>query len=345
VQQTPLIIANITWNPDGWRNTYINRHAGHRYVREAPGHESLNFKFDKPIDKNGKIHGYIQWTNPPKKFSVGGVIIFYTRNLKTNKGEIVGIYGNADIIRPPIKISYPGFEKNILWANIKADERLSMLFPSPLSEKKCKQALNTKRLVPQVGFRLVEDQALVKTIICDEIIALKRSGIRYDELKKLVSIYEYVTGEPYKEGLQPGDEDIKEQEEILEILKKRKEITKELIAQGLKNLKPTDPEVVTFAGKTYKRDNKTIAELKILRDSKCQICDKYILKKNGDSYVEAAHITPKSRRGLETPDNILILCPNHHKEFDLGKKEIIKHTKDSIEFRLNDTDYRIKLNL
>lgn len=340
-----FIIANITWNPDGWRNIYINRHAGHRYAREAPGHESLNFKFDKPIDKNGKVHGYAQWTYPPKKFITGGVVMFYSRNLKTNKGEIVGVYGNAKIIRTPIETSYRGFEKNTLLTNIVADEKFSMLFPIPLSERRYKQVVDTKRLVPQVGFRLIDDPNLVKTIIHDEIVALKRSGIRQDELKKLASIYENVTGEPYKEDLQIDDEDSKEQDEIVEILKKRKEITKEQIAEGLRKLKPTDTEVVTFVGKSYKRDNKTIAELKYLRDFKCQICGKQILKKNGNFYVEAAHVTPKCKRGRETSDNILILCPNHHKEFDLGKKEIIRHMQDIIEFRLNDTNYSVKLSL
>ena len=45
---------------------------------------------------------------------------------------------------------------------------------------------------------------------------------------------------------------------------------------------------------------------------------------DGSFYIEAAHIKPKSQQGTETPDNILILCPNHHKEFDLGKREIIE---------------------
>lgn len=341
-----IIIANITWNDTGWRdNTYINPHAGHTYARQYPGHESLNFKFDKAIDKQGKIHGYVQWTHPPKKFSDGGVIIFYSRNLKTNKGEIVGIYGNVKILRSLIKTPYPGFHENALYSNIIAEEKLSMLFPIPLNDKKYKKMLTTKRLVPQVGFRLIDDVKLAKSIIHDEIVELKRSGIRQTESKKLKAIYEYITGEPYILDLQYEDEDLREQDEILEILRRRKEDQKEKIIQDLRNLKPTDPEVIKFEGKTYKRDNKTIAEIKILRNFKCQICNTQILKKDGNFYIEAAHIKPKHKRGLETPENILILCPNHHKEFDLGKKEIIWHTKDIIKFKLNDTDYSVRLSL
>lgn len=42
------------------------------------------------------------------------------------------------------------------------------------------------------------------------------------------------------------------------------------------------------------------------------------------------HITAISDGGGETPDNIILLCPNHHKQADLGlisKEELRKHTK------------------
>ncbi len=82
-----VLIANITWNPTGWRNTYVNPRAGHSYAREYPGHESLNFKFDKKkIDTNKYIYGYVQWSSKPKYFEDGGVILFFTRNTETRKG-------------------------------------------------------------------------------------------------------------------------------------------------------------------------------------------------------------------------------------------------------------------
>ncbi len=42
------------------------------------------------------------------------------------------------------------------------------------------------------------------------------------------------------------------------------------------------------------------------------------------------HITAISDGGGETPDNIILLCPNHHKQADLGlisKEKLRKHTK------------------
>ncbi|MEC3908375.1 HNH endonuclease [Tamlana sp. 2201CG12-4] len=138
------------------------------------------------------------------------------------------------------------------------------------------------------------------------------------------------------------DIDIYEQNEIIKALnleeKNRKQIIKEL-----KSLKPTDPEIVTINSKSFKRNNKTIAQIKLLRKFKCQICSTSIKKKDGTLYIEAAHIKPKNKKGHETLDNILLLCPNHHKEFDYGKREILEHTQEMIHFKLNGTEHKIPL--
>ena len=46
--------------------------------------------------------------------------------------------------------------------------------------------------------------------------------------------------------------------------------------------------MVEFLGKQYKRDNKSIVALKILRDFKCQICETSMLKKDAPIVI----ITP-----------------------------------------------------
>ena len=109
------------------------------------------------------------------------------------------------------------------------------------------------------------------------------------------------------------------------------------------NLKPTDPELIEIKSISYKRDNKTIAQLKILRDFKCQICGTAIKKKDGSYYVEAAHIKPKHQQGRETPDNIILLCPNHHKEFDFGDRIIHLQDTEKVIFTLNGQRHELKL--
>ena len=135
-----------------------------------------------------------------------------------------------------------------------------------------------------------------------------------------------------------------EQEEIIFKLKNQNKTRQEIINE-LKNLKPTDPEVITINHTSFKRDNKTIAQIKILRNFKCQICSTSIKKKNGTFYIEAAHIDPKHNMGCETPDNIILLCPNHHKEFDFGDRKILQHNKENVIFNLNGQEYKISLKI
>lgn len=133
-----------------------------------------------------------------------------------------------------------------------------------------------------------------------------------------------------------------EQKEILKELQGAK-YSKEEILKELSNLKFTDTEEILINTRRFKRDNKTIAQIKYLRGFKCQICSTTIKKKDGSFYIEAAHIKPKHKKGRETPDNILLLCPNHHKEFDYGDRIVITHNKEKLHFSLNSKEYSISL--
>jgi hypothetical protein len=333
-----ILLANITWNPQGWRNTYINPRAGHGYARQHAGHESLNFKFDKQgIDTEKFIHGFVQWTNSPINFQDGGLIIFYTRNTDAHRGQIVGVYGKAQIIEPQKHFTLKGFQNNRYSINIRAEKRYSFLFPVPLSADNYKTN-SSNRMVPQVGFTY-KDNRFAEQILYDELLELSNSGILQSDYKKLSDIYEYYTSKKFKLPYLSQDE--KEQEELAKYYRKTK--TKEEILDDLRNLQPTDSEEIFVNQKTYKRDNKTIAQIKILRDFKCQICGTTIMKKDGSRYIEAAHIKAKHLKGRETLDNIILLCPNHHKEFDLGNRTIRLHDSNFIDIVLNGQQYKINL--
>jgi predicted restriction endonuclease len=140
------------------------------------------------------------------------------------------------------------------------------------------------------------------------------------------------------------DYDEKEQDEIVKQIKSS-HISRENIIHELNNVVETDAETTEVNHRIYKRDNKTIAQIKIIRDFKCQICSTSITKRDGSKYIEAAHIEPKHKGGRETVDNILLLCPNHHKEFDFGALSITSHTKTQLEFVLNDKKYKINLTI
>lgn len=104
-------------------------------------------------------------------------------------------------------------------------------------------------------------------------------------------------------------------------------------------------ESLVYVASESERDSKATQCIKKNRGYRCQICNEGIVKKNSNLlYVEAAHIKPKKDGGNETPDNIIILCPNHHVEFDMGDRKIIKHTKTTIEFILNGQKHKIRLD-
>lgn len=335
-----ILLVNITWNPFGWRNNnYINPKAGHKYAKENVGGESLNFNFNKKtVDTDKFVHGFVQWKNPPKHFDEGGLIIFYTRNTDENKGQIVGIFGKAESFHQARTLKVP-FQKSDYWINIKGERDFSLLFPLPLEANDYKEN-SSDRMVGQIGFTY-KDESFAEQIVFDELTELSKAGTNEKDFNKLVAIYEFYIGEKFKLPFISNNE--KEQIELEQFYKKNK--TKADILKDLQNIKYSDSEEVTVHHKTYKRDNKTIAQIKILRDFKCQICSTTIIKKDGSKYVEAAHIKPKHQQGRETPDNIILLCPNHHKEFDLGQLEIQLHNTKEICFLLNGQRHKLKLSL
>lgn len=326
-----IMLVNITWNPYGWRNIYTNPKAGHQYASLYPGHESLNFKFNKKnVDNDKKIYGYVQWTTAPVFFSNDGLIIFFTKNIETGLGNIVGLYGKSRIINKQYT-KYDGFKDNKYVYNIEAEKNYSILFPVALNAEKYKE--NGKRLVPQVGFTYKSND-FAKKIILDEITELTKNGILENEFIKLKYIYEYYFGELNKFDF---NIDELEQNELINLYKLKS--NEQLLNELLNDTGNTDQIIVNK--KEYKRNNSNIAKIKILREFKCQICGKTIIKKDGSKYVEAAHIKPKSKGGKELWNNIILLCPNHHKEFDLGKSEVVLHNENNIKLRINNLEYLI----
>lgn len=336
-----VIAVNITWNRYRWQKAYVDPRAGHAYARTYPGHESLNFSFDKKgVDTKSHIHGYSQWKYYPTKYKDGGYVIFYTRNLDSNENQIVGIYGDTKLLRPRQSAPRKGFENNELLYNLMASRNLSLLLPLPLDAKKYSKG----RMVGQIGFSYY-DEHLVKRIVSDEYQLLRSAGgFPYNSYSILNNIYFRITGKHLSKQarLKQLNDDETEQIALENIESSR--VTSEILDE-LRNLSPNDPEQIEIRSKTYKRDNRTIVQLKIIRDYKCQICGNNIRKRNGSFYIEAAHITPKRQKGTELPTNILILCPNHHKEFDLGERKILHRDANSLKIRLNGVEYSIDLKI
>ena len=80
------------------------------------------------------------------------------------------------------------------------------------------------------------------------------------------------------------------------------------------------PETFMTISEKKKRNRKIVEELKKLYKNKCQICGEFIDMGEGIKYSEVHHIHPigKEHNGVDNKYNMIVLCPNHHKMFDLG---------------------------
>ncbi len=62
------------------------------------------------------------------------------------------------------------------------------------------------------------------------------------------------------------------------------------------------------------RDTQITKALKLLHQNQCQLCDTTLKLADGTAYSEAHHLKPlgNPHRGPDTPDNVIVVCPNCH---------------------------------
>lgn len=65
--------------------------------------------------------------------------------------------------------------------------------------------------------------------------------------------------------------------------------------------------------------------------------------KAGKKLCRGAHIKPVHKNGKSILGNLLVLCPNHHKEFDLGARKITEQDDKQLVGVLNEKPFSIKL--
>ncbi len=69
------------------------------------------------------------------------------------------------------------------------------------------------------------------------------------------------------------------------------------------------------------RDTPLSNRIKRERNYHCQVCGTTLIIK-GKGYAETHHIKPLGCEGPDTDTNMLVLCPNHHVQFDYGELAI-----------------------
>ncbi|MCY7311881.1 MAG: HNH endonuclease [Chitinophagaceae bacterium] len=124
-----------------------------------------------------------------------------------------------------------------------------------------------------------------------------------------------------------------------------KTISEQLAFLNLKMQNVSPERIDKLVSMTIRKDTKIINALKKSADFKCQFpdCGQQIKKKGGGFYVEVAHVKSVSTGGQSVLGNLIVLCPNHHKEFDYGELSISEQTTDNLSGLLNGRQFEIKL--
>lgn len=92
-----------------------------------------------------------------------------------------------------------------------------------------------------------------------------------------------------------------------------------LSAKKLKEVKHKNPEKTFSVTKRVKRDAQKVTDLKLRYLDKCQICNYCLVLENGRRHSEVHHLRPIGNEGgNDDTDNMIVLCPNHHKAFDFS---------------------------
>ncbi|MBN3382931.1 HNH endonuclease [Clostridium botulinum] len=155
---------------------------------------------------------------------------------------------------------------------------------------------------------------IYKTYELEEVLSLyiNKNGILYDSTKK-------------DRGQFSNENNNKEFEEFIELISKEeeKDIDIQIEKDFLDDVDIAENESTEELNRRIKRYQKIVKILKQKYNYKCQLCGYTFPMDNGSYYCEAHHIQMLSRDGSQHPENVIILCANHHRKFHYAKDNII----------------------
>jgi hypothetical protein len=149
------IIVNLSWNSNDWQGI-SNDKSGHKWVNVNDGnipHESWNFDFSNVRNTSETVFGFSRFTNAPRVDGNNNLILFSSQN------QIVGFYGNAEILQAEIEINAQ--ERY----NIKGARPLCVLLKNKITQLKEKGYLESLQRIGQVGFSYLKDKANINNIL------------------------------------------------------------------------------------------------------------------------------------------------------------------------------------
>jgi len=113
-----------------------------------------------------------------------------------------------------------------------------------------------------------------------------------------------------------------ERQDVLEIAEKTNLDAEEVAVDA------ATPQTTEVTVSRMIRNTAIVADLKQAYEYECQVCGEVRYRDEIEPYAEGHHIKPlgKPHEGPDVPGNILVLCPNHHADFDYGVIDIVPET-------------------
>jgi len=99
--------------------------------------------------------------------------------------------------------------------------------------------------------------------------------------------------------------------------------------RGVPILGSLNPNRVAIITSRVERNTALVKWLKEIHNYECQICGTTILLPHGKRYAEVHHLIPLGapHNGPDVPENMIVVCPNHHVMCDYG---VIKLSADDL---------------
>ncbi len=302
-------------NETAYKN-YISSMSGRRRDEIIP-HLS-----DQDVVQLGDRERFFIWACQPSlknrwsQLEFGDYVIFYSRGKFISIGELLFKTENKELAR-------------VLWPVSKTTgEPWTCLF---FVDNVRNISLSLEDFNEMTGYHLRVVQGFMQVSTAMEHI-LKKYGSTDNFVKAMeTGLVKAEASELFQLSEVPSSKITKEEVSRIDALTRGK--TEEEIETALKQyaidaLHKT-PEQVTRTVKSYKRNRKLVSDMKARFKNKCQICGFTFKTASGFYYSEAAHVIPISsgQEGVDTPDNIWILCANHHRMLDTGAIQAVSTTE------------------
>lgn len=100
------------------------------------------------------------------------------------------------------------------------------------------------------------------------------------------------------------------------------------------------PKNISTLAKIYERDRILTRLIKSIRRNKCQICNFTFKTKDGEYYSECHHLEHLANGGLDVSKNMLVLCPNHHRQAHFGNFKIVEHNEEFVMIKIDEEIYK-----